>query len=550
MKLVWHIAKNDFRQLRGTVVMYAFFIVTKLLLGAWLVRSSAANPGLFAQFQVFGNLCIGLEVLVGYVVVAAFVHEHPLVGTRASWQTRPISGSQLFAAKLLGLGVVTIIMPLLLSLPWWISNGYTGPDLQQAVAETLVRQTAMLVPALALAVLTDGFDRYVIWLLVIFGAGFLASKLPPVKAAVSTADVAETRQWLALGAGAVTAALVVVNQFLSRRTGRGVALLCLGMGVTALAAWWWPYSFERFEARPAAMATETVPSNAISLVFERARIVPRGEKEPELRVGVAVLGVPDDLKLYSGSAEQRWSWPGAKIERAGELSDESFETTAPALKALGLTPPKLDPAWFEANADRPVRIGMLGQPILPEGLGLNVQTALRPAHLAWIKREAPRYDLTAALELFRPEVVVEERLAIGARLDRGDRHVRVAQVVQAGRLLRVTLVEFAPAVSVTNPGRYVGTRLGETSPDVDYFLVNRLRGNAARGEELLVQRARFATVGITWRTLQFSAPREWISGSWVDLPGWFQDLTLAKVANRRVAEVKRRLRVDALRVEP
>lgn len=550
MKLIWHVAKNDLRQLRSPIVIYAILIATKLLLGVWLIRGSTINLGVFAQAQILGNLCIGLEVLLGYVVVAAFVHEHPLVGTRAAWQTRPISGTQLLIAKLLGLGLVTIVLPLLVSLPWWISHGYTALDLQQAALETLLRQAVVLVPALALAVLTDGFDRYVVWLLVIFGVAYVTSKLPPVKAAISTAEVALTRQWLALGAGVVTALLVVLNQFLTRRTGRGVVLLSGGLIVTGFAAWWWPYSFDRFEPTPVATSEETVPSSEIRLVFERARIVTRGEHDPQLRVGVAVLGVPDGLKLQSGSVQQRWSWQEAKIERAGELNEENFGVTAPALRALGLVPPRVDEAWFQANAERPVRIGMLGQPILPEGLGITVHAPMRHSYLAWIKRETPRYDLTAELELFRPDVIAEEPLVVGARLDRRDKHIRIARLAQAGQLLRVTLVEYSPAVTWSNPGQYVGTRLGELSPNSEYFLVNRQRGNASRGEEILVQRARFGTVGITWRTLQFSAPKEWISGSWVELPGWFHTLTLAKLTNRRVAEVRRELHVEDFKIEP
>ncbi len=546
MKLIGHIVKKDFRELSGTVAIYTLFIAAKLVLGALLVHGAAADPAMFSRIQSYGNLCLGLEVLTGYVLVAAWVHEHPLIGTRAEWMTRPISGGQLLAAKLCGLGLVMAVLPLALALPWWLGNGYGVHEIERAAAETLLRQAVVVVPALALAVLTDGFDRYVIWLLVLFGLGFGASMLPPVRAAMSTPDVAVTREWLSLAVAAATALFVVANQFFTRRTGRGVALLCFGLGGTALAAWWWPHDLTRFARRTAEATWESVPADQITLVLERARVIRRPNREPELRVAMAVRGVPPDLKLHGGRAAQTWEWGGVKIERPGELHIENFGTVAPVLRALGLRVPQMDPAWFQANAERPLRAGLLGQLIPPEGVGLSVQTPMRPAYLARMQHEPADYDLAVSLELFRPEVIGEEPLRTGGRIDRGRDHVRIARLEQVGSALRVTLVESGPAVSWKSPGRYVGTGFAGEGPEVEYFLTNRARGNASRGQELLAQRARFGTVAITWRVLEFRAPREWIGGAWVELQGWDQNLTLAKVANRRVAEVPCALQVESL----
>lgn len=545
MKLIRHIVKKDFRELSGTVGIYALFIAAKLVVGAMLARDGAADPALFSRMQSYGNLFLGLEVLTGYVLVAAWVHQHPLIGTQAEWMTRPVSGGQLLAAKLFGLGLVMAVLPLMIALPWWIGCGYGGHEIERAAAETLLRQAVVVVPALALAVLTDGFDRYVIWLLVLFGLGFGTSMLPPVKAAMSTPDVAETREWLALAVAAATALLVVVNQFFTRRTGRGVAVLSIGLVGTGLAAWWWPHSFERWgsEAIP---RPESPRAGQITLMFERARVVHRPNGGAELRVAVGVRGVPPDLKLHGGRAEQTWEWSGVKIGRPGAVSVENFGAVAPTLRALGLAVPPMDPAWFQENADRPLRVGLLGQLIPPEGAGLMVQTPMRPGYLARMRHEPPDYDLAVSLDLFRPEVLGEEALRADGRMDRGPDRVRIARVERAGTALRVTLVEYSPAVSWKSPGRYVGTSFAGAGPELEYFLANRTRGNASRGHEMLVQRARFGTVAITWRVLDFRAPREWIGGAWVELPGWDQNLTLAKVANRRVAEVQCALEVESL----
>jgi hypothetical protein len=100
MKLLWHIAWKDFRRLRWLIGLFAAVIAVKLGLGAGLLW---ANDDAWFRFLVeCGNWVIGLEVLLGYALVAALIHEDRTIGASAFWMTRPISGGRLLAAKLLG----------------------------------------------------------------------------------------------------------------------------------------------------------------------------------------------------------------------------------------------------------------------------------------------------------------------------------------------------------------------------------------------------------------------------------------------------------------
>lgn len=288
--------------------------------------------------------------------------------------------------------------------------------------------------------------------------------------------------------------------------------------------------------------------SGITLAFERAKVVRQAGHEPQLRICLAVRGVPPDLRLEGRGVAQSWEWSGVKIERGGEFGEDGFAALAPAMRALRLEPSRVDPAWFLANSDRRVRIGLLGNPVMPEGVGLSVQCEMRPAYVARMEREAPSYSLMAHLEFFRPEVIAEEPLALGGHLDRGRSHVRVAGIERREDSMRVTLIEYTPIFDWRSPGRYIGTKFSGGETGLEYFLVNRTRGDASRGQEIGVQTARFGTVAITWRTLVFRTPRTWTSAGWVQPVDWFRALTLAKISNRRVAETRQELRVGELDV--
>jgi len=99
----------------------------KIGLGVWELNSSTNGPDLAALWGGRDGdrlFLIAIESLLTFALVPAFIHEDPLVGSVAEWQTRPIWGARLLAAKLLGLGLVLCVMPVLIGLPWWLSCGY------------------------------------------------------------------------------------------------------------------------------------------------------------------------------------------------------------------------------------------------------------------------------------------------------------------------------------------------------------------------------------------------------------------------------------------
>ncbi|MEY4487528.1 MAG: hypothetical protein RIQ79_36, partial [Verrucomicrobiota bacterium] len=89
---------------------------------------------------------------------------------RAFWHTRPISGGGLLLAKALAAFLLFGLAPVLVSLPWWLTNGLAGADLALAAFELLLVHVALILPAFLLASVVDSFGRAVLWSIVQYGA--------------------------------------------------------------------------------------------------------------------------------------------------------------------------------------------------------------------------------------------------------------------------------------------------------------------------------------------------------------------------------------------
>ena len=103
MKLVLHIFRKDFRHLR-------------VYLAGWLGLLIVAPFVVTFEFrlQVFSIVLIAaLKIVLLTLIISSLVHSDSLVGSRSFWLSRPVSPTQLLAAKLFFLAG-TLIFPTLL----------------------------------------------------------------------------------------------------------------------------------------------------------------------------------------------------------------------------------------------------------------------------------------------------------------------------------------------------------------------------------------------------------------------------------------------------
>ena len=112
-----------------------------------LLLSDDSDRLRFVHTEVYANLLWAIWIFITYLLVAAIVQEDAVAGP-AFWQTRPISGPRLLAGKALGLFLMLGLLPVLVSIPWWLACGFGGSEICRAAAETLAVQMGVVILAL------------------------------------------------------------------------------------------------------------------------------------------------------------------------------------------------------------------------------------------------------------------------------------------------------------------------------------------------------------------------------------------------------------------
>lgn len=573
MSLAWHIAFKDLRRLRAAVAVWMTLIAAKLGLGAVLIWGAEATNPRMPSFDPIANASMVLAVLeglMGYFLVVAVIHGDSLVGTTAFWMTRPISGGRLLAGKAVALAIVFGVIPLALTLPWWLACSYGIHEIALAAAETLAWHGVVMLIALPLAALTDGLSRFLLLTLVGI-AGLVGASIPRTVAPTSLHEVLPPVLW-ALVLYLVGCAITTAVHFCQRRFFPSVTILALSAAGAAMVVIW---PWEIAAPSEPAMDRPGQHAGAIELSFLRASVFDSTRTDARLLMGVRVEGLPPEFVLQ-GSTEHRWNWPdGLTLSRKGNWSGMNNDA---GRLALGLAP----------EQERVPTNSRWGQ-FLRSKNATFAEATVPPAFPARVLRDPPAYRLRAHLHLLRPVVVGERpvqadetivsnagvtrivgtKFAYSYSPSRGTRinssippvDPKTKRPIDATQHLYVTLAEHIPAVF--DPGelfRSGGRAVFGGWSHHEYLLVNRTRGNTSESDGLglgagrgwSTRLARIGTVGIVWRTLDFTPPKEFraADNKWVDQPNWFENVTLAKLKLREEERSTKELRVERFELGP
>jgi hypothetical protein len=127
VNLHWHVVRKDARRLWLPLAVWAFLITSQHAADWWLQHLPTGDRMKVEWMGWFAKMLFVLPVGIGYVLAAGIVMEDPAVGSTAFWKSRPISGSRMLGAKVLGCCILLIGPPLVLGMPWWIAgNGVDG----------------------------------------------------------------------------------------------------------------------------------------------------------------------------------------------------------------------------------------------------------------------------------------------------------------------------------------------------------------------------------------------------------------------------------------
>lgn len=583
MNLIWHIVWKDLQRLRVPATLWVLVIAMKLGLGFRLLRGIGGFRA-FDRIASAGNWLIGIEMLAGFLLVAAVLHEDVVVGSSAFWMTRPISNGRMLAAKTFVLGIIFGVLPFLATLPWWLTCGYGVREILLAAAETWLWQGLVVLLAFPLVTLTGEFSRFLLWsfavmvalsvmaMIIIAGSGSWPDSEQSVNTAVARA---------ALGAivfciGGVAAAM---HQYFRRHVfrslwfvGFGVATSLLLVGNAQVGRVLEAAVEQSVQANGKAPVTSERSNSAakpIALAFRAATLWELTEGNSDrafLSVSFSFENVPEGHFLRAGNAVQSWSWPeGFTLRQRGEFTP----TDRPGVwfHELGIKPYEPDPAFLKWYNERAVRSGRTPMSSTPEEAGQvgSVGAIVPRAFETRARLLAPSYQLHLDARLMRAALIGERRVQVGEVFKDENRRTRIAVLGgyttsskdknSSVQHRTIQLVETEPVLRADR-GWFigVGTLLRFVPRSTVYFLLNRtqpLMYTGEGGDRVFSMVACFATVEVRCENLDFIAPRRWVDERWQEEAGWFDGpLTLAKMEAKPQTWFARDLTVERFEFKP
>jgi len=533
MNLTWHIVKKDLRALKWPLLLWIALIVAKLGVGVVLLNADGTE-GLdwFNKMSGLAQVLSAIE-FVSFVLTAAIIQQDLLVGTTAFWMTRPISGARLLRAKLICIGLVFIVAPVLVTLPWWLGCHYGISEIGWAVIETVAAQAIAVLLGLLWSVVTDGFARFLMWTLVTLFATPMLTAIIAYYASRHLGsfqpELVSTRFLLVLLLSIGGIFVVVVHQFLTRNIGRSIAIIAGTVGLIVLTGAFWPWSWNvesRFYSYLIRQAQGDWPVAAEppGLAFKLQSAEFSGRKDrpdrpASLIASYQVEGLTAMQGLMPVQSEYTLRWPDGTSATGRSWGRSGL---ADMMSAHALSGGK-DSGEAAAHAD-----------------SVNFTSAMPASTMAKVRNSASSHTLPARFRLMRFESVTRVPLEPGTWNVQASQGERLAHAEKEGPQLLVTFIRHMPSLWVDNAG---GGQLAGTGDYSQYFLVNRTRGAVDRGTSTDYRLTRIASVGISWRTMSFLAVPRPPKGSVLDAINALNDAELVKVTFAEQARFSHELKL-------
>ena len=542
MNLTWHIVKKDLRALKWPLLLWVLVIVAKLGVGVMLLMAEGTEEvEWFARMDGLSKVLAAFEG-VSFVLAAALIHQDLLVGTKSFWVTRPISGGRLLRAKLATLLLVFGLMPLLITLPWWLGCGYGLREIGWAALETASIHVVCVLIGLVWAVVTDGFGRFLMWTLVTLFAiptliGTLTYYLGRGGLRLSGAAMVE-RMIIGTTIAVVAILAVVVHQYLTRRTTRSIGMIAGGAGLIIAVGVFWPWHWHlesRVYSYLIRQAHGEWPAAAeptgLKYMVESAQVTlyptkRGGTAGGNVRVKYRVDGLTESQVIMPYWAEHTWRWADGTMEEGVTRSRSSFTEWA-SEHAVWRTI-KINPAKQRTE-------------VVTAIASVNHATGMR------LQAEPPTYSLSARLRLMELDSVSPISQQSGPRDLSGVWGEAVAHVEKSADELHITFIRHSPSLWVDN----IAGGSAPNGPFVQYLMVNRKRDYVDRGSSLDRKSTRIGTVDVTWYTMAYRAsPKRTGSTALLEGINALNDAELLKVTFVEQARFTHVITADPLKIEP
>jgi hypothetical protein len=519
MRLTWNIVWKDLTRLRLPMALWACLFLWEFAIGVRLLRGSTPDLNVFDRLRLYDYVAYGLQVAVSYILVAALIHEDPLVGSSAFWPTRPISGLRLLGAKLLGFLIIFGVFPAVVTLPWWLFCGYGAHEVFWAALDTFCLSVAVPVVGLTIAALTGNMSRFLAgsFLTVAFLAITFTAVTKPepvftqVKVPIRPEDIShgfDVLIWLVL----LGFPIVAAHQFLTRRLARSLVILGCILGSLVYEESQYPLIQHLGEfINSAKLPIPTIPTlpttdkiltkfkDAYSVQGDPAR---RDVNSPTIAVAtIAVTEVPMGQYLFLENSTVEWSWPDG-TRYIGYSWPQWSRGHWPSEPFPQRPPPREWWEWMNSHE----RFHGWGFPKTYElylkkfwddnpGSLWRITLAIPPEVMAKMRIDPPSFTIELKGNLYRWDQHPEIALARGNGWDEKAVGLRVGRTTWDPKesSMDITLIEHHPSMgTLVEPGPYQDRRVLPT-------VINRIHGESAQwNRHQNIVSARIGTVSISW----------------------------------------------------
>ena len=181
MKIYWSIIRKDACRVWLPWLLWLTLAVLELVVGRGFLRSTELTLATQYELDAYLVPLNGLLMLLEFVLAAWLVMLDSPSNPDAEWMTRPLSGLQLFGAKLLGVALLLWLPDLLLDLAWWSAHGLRPAEMAAAAVSCLPITVSITLAAMLLASLSADWARLLAYTVaaVLFGS-LLCWSLPVV----------------------------------------------------------------------------------------------------------------------------------------------------------------------------------------------------------------------------------------------------------------------------------------------------------------------------------------------------------------------------------
>ncbi len=559
MKLTWLIVWKDLARLRLALALWAAAFLWEYALGVRLLAGNIPDLSLFERLRLYDVVAFGLQGVIGYILIAALIHEDPLVGSTAFWPTRPISALRLLGAKLIGCLVIFWVFPVLLALPWWLYCGYGAHDVLNASLYTFYLHLLPLSVGLLIASLTGTISRYLagtciavavvcVGLALVENSDFSHVASMDIPAAWEQSDV---RVRTLIGLVVFGFPAIAALQFLTRKLVRSLVVLACLVALILLGAAQRPLDLGHFaaEVRWPMPAPERLQ---VEMQFKKASLEGfssgtdadflKGREKQNVRVDsiFAVTTIPEGLNPDIRGASLSWNW-----RDGSRTSTRGWPSWQPTI-GMPSHPFRQLPTreWWDWVRDHGNMKGPHVAKTYEEyikgwnGTGPNFDLAfLMSGELAArISSDPPSGTADISGRLLRWNPCPEFAFVQGNGYDIGALGIRVRKLEWNSEK------NWMEARVVMHEPDFEDLNYRDRRPSYWFDIINRVRGESA-GTMNNADSMRIATVVVTWAQGSIRAPSRWKAGQWVNdtTLDWFDHATVVggfgTVAGRFEAKV-------------